>query len=51
MSNVLECKGKSNTMLYNFIKTNSYNVYDFDLKYSCMGKGNSQNREVLITNY
>ena len=51
MSNVLECKGKSNIMLYNFIKTNNYNVYDFNLKYSCMGKGNSQNREVLITNY
>lgn len=51
MSNVIECKGKQNLLLKEFIKNNKYNVHNFNLKYSAMGKGNSNNKEILITNY
>lgn len=52
MSNVINNKGKVNQMLINWIKNNNVNVHIFDkFTYSACGKGNSEAKEVLITNY
>ena len=52
MSNVFENKGIKNDKLIKWVKDNNYNVYTFDkFTYSACGKGNSNAKEVLITNY
>lgn len=52
MSNVINNKGKVNQMLIDWIDKNKFNVHTFDgFTYSACGKGNSEAKEVLITNY
>lgn len=52
MSNIINNKGKVNQMLIDWIDKNGYNVYTFDgFTYMACGKGNSEAKEVLITNY
>lgn len=52
MSNVINNKGKVNHMLIDWIDKNNYNVHTFDgFTYTACGKGNSEAKEVLITNY
>ena len=51
LSNSFSSKGKENTMLINWCKDKGWKVYHFDIKYSCMGKGNANNDEVYICNY
>lgn len=52
MSNVFENKGVTNQCLIDWTEKNNYNVYYFDkFTYSACGKGNSDTKEVLITNY
>lgn len=52
MSNVINNKGKVNQMLIDWIDGHNYNVHTFDgFTYMACGKGNSEAKEVLITNY
>lgn len=52
MSNVFENKGKSNIQLKEWAYSNEYNVHYFEnFTYCSCGKGNSNTKEVLITNY
>lgn len=52
MSNVINNKGKVNQMLIDWIDDHNYNVYTFDgFTYMACGKGNSNAKEILITNY
>lgn len=52
MSNVVNNKGKINQMLIDWIDKNKFNVHTFDgFTYMACGKGNSEAKEVLITNY
>lgn len=52
LSTVLENKGKKNPILEKWLSQNNYNMYAFDgHTYSACGKGNSNAKEVLITNY
>lgn len=52
MSNVFSNKGKERTELIEWCNKNDWNVYTFDSHtYSACGKGNSNAKEVFITNY
>ena len=52
MSNVINNKGKVNQMLIDWIDNHNYNLHTFDgFTYMACGKGNSEAKEVLITNY
>ena len=52
MSNVINNKGKVNQMLIDWIDSHNYKVHTFDgFTYMACGKGNSEAKEVLITNY
>lgn len=52
MSNVINNKGKINNMLIDWLDNHNYNTYTFDrFTYMACGKGNSEAKEVLITNY
>lgn len=52
MSNVFENKGVKNQSLIAWCDKNDWNVYTFDkFSYMACGKGNSNAKEVLITNY
>lgn len=52
MSNIFENKGIKNYRLINWCKKNGWNVFDFDkISYSPCGRGNSNAKEVFITNY
>ena len=52
MSNVFENKGVKSQKLIDWCKKNSWNIYAFDkVAYSACGKGNSNAKEVFITNY
>lgn len=52
MSNVINNKGKVNQMLIDWSDSHNYNVHTFDgFTYMACGKGNSEAKEVLITNY
>lgn len=52
MSNVFENKGELNQKLIDWCSSRGYNVYTFDkFTYMACGKGNSNAKEVLITNY
>lgn len=52
MSNVFENKGIKNNTLIEWVEKNNFNVYTFDkFTYCACGKGNSNAKEVLITNY
>lgn len=52
MSNVFENKGVKNQKLIDWCEKNGWNVYAFDkFTYMACGKGNSNAKEVFITNY
>lgn len=52
MSNVFENKGVENKKIKKWCEKNNWNVYTFDdFTYSACGKGNSNAKEVFITNY
>ena len=52
MSNVFENKGIKSKKLIDWCNKNNWNVYAFDkIAYSACGKGNSNAKEVFITNY
>jgi DNA adenine methylase Dam len=52
MSNVFENKGAKNQKLIDWCEKNNWNVYTFDkFTYMACGKGNSNAKEVFITNY
>lgn len=52
MSNVFENKGIKNQKLIDWCDGNNWNIYTFDkFTYMACGKGNSNAKEVLITNY
>lgn len=52
MSNVFENKGVINHKFIDWVHKNNYNVFTFDkFTYYACGKGNSNTKEVLITNY
>lgn len=52
MSNVFENKNIKNERLINWVDKMDWNVYTFDgFTYMACGKGNSDAKEVLITNY
>lgn len=52
MSNIFENKNIKNEKLINWCKNNNWNVYTFDkFTYMACGKGNSNAKEVFITNY
>ena len=52
MSNVFENKGIRNQKLIDWCYKNDFNIYSFDkVTYSACGKGNSNAKEVFITNY
>lgn len=52
LSNVFENKGIKNNKLINWCEKNNWNVYTFDkFTYMACGKGNSNAKEVFITNY
>lgn len=52
MSNVFENKGIKNNKLIEWVEKNNFNVHTFDkFTYCACGKGNSNAKEVLITNY
>lgn len=51
-SNVFENKGAKNQKLIDWCEKNGWNVYTFDkFTYMACGKGNSNAKEVFITNY
>ena len=52
LSNVFENKGVKNEKLIKWCEDNNWNVYAFDkFSYTACGKGNSNAKEVFITNY
>lgn len=52
ISNVFENRGKPNNMLIDWCREHDWNVFKFDShSYSPCGRGNSNAKEVLITNY
>lgn len=52
LSNVFSNKGVENTKIKKWCDENNWNVYTFDkVSYSACGKGNSNAKEVFITNY
>lgn len=52
LSNVFENKGIKNEKLINWCNNKNWNVYTFDkFTYCACGKGNSNAKEVFITNY
>jgi DNA adenine methylase Dam len=52
LSNVFENKGIKNDKLINWCEKNNWNIYTFDkFTYMACGKGNSNAKEVFITNY
>lgn len=52
LSNVFLNKGIENTKIINWCNKNNWNVYSFDkVSYTACGKGNSNAKEVFITNY
>lgn len=52
MSNVFENKGHKNVNLIHWCEKHGFNVYTFDkFSYYACGKGNSNSKEVFITNY
>lgn len=52
MSNVFENKGIKNSKLIDWCENNNWNVFMFDkFTYMACGKGNSNAKEVFITNY
>lgn len=52
VSNVINNKGKVNQMLKGWINNHNVNVHTFNgFTYSACGKGNSEAKEILITNY
>lgn len=52
LSNVFENKGIKNDKLIKWCNDNNWNVYTFDkFSYMACGKGNSNAKEVFITNY
>ncbi len=52
MSNVFENKGIKSQKLIDWCEKNNWNVYAFDkVSYSACGRGNSNAKEVFITNY
>jgi DNA adenine methylase Dam len=51
LSTVLECKGKINQYLQEWLKDNDYTVHEFNINYSACGKGNSNAKEILVMNY
>lgn len=52
LSNVFENKGLKNNMLIDWCESKNWNVYSFDkFSYMACGKGNSNAKEVFITNY
>ena len=52
LSNVFENKGIKNDKLINWCEKNNWNVHTFDkFTYMACGKGNSNAKEVFITNY
>lgn len=52
MSNVVNNKGKVNQRLLSWSESTGYNMHTFDgFTYAACGKGNSEAKEVLITNY
>ena len=52
LSNVFENKGIKNDKLISWCEQNNWNVYTFDkFTYMACGKGNSNAKEVFITNY
>lgn len=52
MSNVFKNKGIKNQKLIDWCEKNNWNVYTFDkFTYMACGKGNSNAKEVFITNY
>lgn len=52
ISNVFENKGIKNQKLIDWCKENNWNIYFFDrVAYSACGKGNSNAKEVFISNY
>lgn len=52
LSNVFVNKNKENTKLIEWCYKNNFNVYTFDkFTYTACGKGNSNAKEVFITNY
>lgn len=52
LSNIFENKGNKNEYLINWCKQNNWNVYTFNkFSYCACGIGDSNTKEVLITNY
>ena len=52
LSNVFANKGVENTKIIEWCNKNNWNVYTFDKSsYMACGKGNSNAKEVFITNY
>ena len=52
LSNVFENKGKKNEKIIKWCEDNNWKVYSFDKHtYTACGKGNSNAKEVFITNY
>lgn len=52
LSNIFENKGKVNHNLIEWCSSNNFNVFTFDrFTYMACGKGNSNAKEVFITNY
>lgn len=52
ISNVFEHKGIKSQKLIDWCEKNNWNVYAFDkVTYSACGRGNSNVKEVFITNY
>lgn len=52
LSTVLKNKDRENPFLLKWLSSNDYKIYSFDSHtYSACGKGNSNAKEVLVTNY
>ena len=52
LSNVFKNKGVENYKIIKWCEDNNWYIYTFDkLSYSACGKGNSNAKEVFITNY
>ena len=52
LSNVFENKGTKNEKIIKWCEDNNWKVYSFDKHtYTACGKGNSNAKEVFITNY
>lgn len=51
LSNVFINRGKENAHLQEWCKKNNWNVFHLDRNYNPFSRGNSNNDEVLVTNY